>query len=81
MSCDHIIAQNCNISLVGFSCLMAHLSRLVVAGHLMVLEVEAPVHVVNRVRDLILVSHHSQIEGLKHLKLTPRLSLKEKSSP
>ena len=43
---------------------MAHLPGLVVAGHLMVLEVEAPVHVVNRVRDLILVRHHSQIEGL-----------------
>ena len=64
MSCDHIIAQNFNISLLGLGCLMAHLSRLVVAGHLVVLEVEAPVHVVNRVRDLILVRHHSQIEGL-----------------
>ena len=64
MSCDHIIAQNCNISLVGLSRLMVHLPRLVVAGHLVVLEVEAPVHVVNRVGDLILVCHHSQIEGL-----------------
>ena len=64
MSCHHIIAQNCNISLLGLSHLMVHLPRLVVAGHLMVLEVEAPVHVVNRVRDLILIRHHSQIERL-----------------
>ena len=40
------------------------LAGLVVAGHLMILQVEAPVHVVNRIRDLILVSHHPQIEGL-----------------
>ena len=64
MSCHHIIAQNCNISLLSLSCLVAHLPGLVVAGHLVVLEVEAPVHVVNRVGDLILVGYHSQIKGL-----------------
>ena len=61
MSCHHIIAQNCNISLL---CLCLILPRLIVTGHLVVLEVEAPVHVVNRVGDLILVGYHSQIEGL-----------------
>ena len=56
------------------------LARLVIAGHLMVLEVEAPVHVVNRVRNLILVSHHSQVEGLKHTRLVHKIPFKEKET-
>ena len=56
------------------------LARLVVAGHLMVLEVEAPVHVVNRVRNLILVSHHSQIEGLKYTKFVYQIPLTGKGN-
>ena len=39
-------------------------ARLVVAGHLVILQVEAAVHVVDAVRDLVLVRHHSQVERL-----------------
>ena len=41
------------------------LAGLVVAGQLVVLQVEAPVHVVDAVRDLVGVRHHPQVEGLR----------------
>ena len=40
-------------------------ARLVVAGHLVILQVEAAVHVVDAVRDLVLVRHHAQVERLR----------------
>ena len=40
-------------------------ARLVVAGHLVILQVEAAVHVVDAVRDLVLVRHHAQVEWLR----------------
>ena len=41
------------------------LARLIVAGELVVFQMKAPVHVVNTVGDLISVSHHPQVEGLR----------------
>ena len=40
-------------------------ARLVVAGHLVILQVEAAVHVVDAVRDLVLVRHYAQVERLR----------------
>ena len=58
-------AQNLSVGEMVVNRVCLDSARLVVAGHLVILQVEAAVHVVDAVRDLVLVRHHAQVEWLR----------------